>query len=487
MRDEVVLEADNGRVRARFDRAGGWLTDLDAAFVPAAGQDTIRAEARFAPHPGEAPVLIAHGPLEQGVRVAHLDQLSGGSRPAPRALDPDSAFTTLEGSRVPIRSLAGEIVVLEFWATWCAPCRGTIPQVMKFAAWAKDSAHSVRVILVNTEEEDRDAATLSRRLNDYLGSLAVAGPTLVDAGSVIHRSLGGGLPLTVVMERGGRIIETHGGYRPDLDEVLRRRMRVLAGPDPAPLPPEAVAAASEPQPKVRVIAEEMPGRFGGATYRYVVINDAGASISSVLIGFDQAAGVAELVTPPIGWDGAEAPPTSSTSPDAWHFSITRTEEDSLINLVWEVDDASQALWSGGRLSGLSITLPREDSLYETAHWSAIFNTGPRASLSGRLERTPHRRSSVAEDDPGIHVKHDAKWGSASIEYEMDDTEDVEVAILGEGATVVRKLFRGEAHVGKNKAAWDGLDERGRGVTPGTYFVRVKSATGERFARFSWLR
>jgi hypothetical protein len=247
------------------------------------------------------------------------------------------------------------------------------------------------------------------------------------------------------------------------------------------------APAGGPRPlAVRVVAEESPGRFGGATYRYVVINNSSAPVTSVLIGFDGVAGVAELLTPPLGWDGVEAPPTSYTSPDGWRFSVTRTEEDSLLNLAWEIEDASVSLWTGSR-STFSVTLPREDSLYETGHWTAIFSSGPRPSLSGRIEKSPHRRASAIADDPGIHVRHDAAWKSATVEYEMDDPLEVEVAILAEGGNPVRSLFHDQAHAGKNKVVWDGLDDRGRGVTPGTYYVRVRTEDGDRFARFSWLR
>ncbi len=238
---------------------------------------------------------------------------------------------------------------------------------------------------------------------------------------------------------------------------------------------------------VRVVAEESPGRFGGATYRYVVINNSSAPVTSVLIGFDGAAGVSELLTPPLGWDGTEAPPTSFTSPDGWRFSVTRTEEDSVMNLTWQIEDPSSSLWTGTRLTGFSVTLPREDTLYESGHWTAILSSGPRPSLSGRIEKSPHRRSSSIADDPGIHVRHDASWASATIEYEMDDPLDVEVSILAEGGSAVRSLFHDQAHAGKNKVVWDGLDDDGRGVTPGTYYVRVRTEDGDRYARFSWLR
>ena len=51
-------------------------------------------------------------------------------------------------------------------------------------------------------------------------------------------------------------------------------------------PAAGAAESASPSTPVRVIAERSAGRFGGGTYRYVVINNASAPITAILIGFD---------------------------------------------------------------------------------------------------------------------------------------------------------------------------------------------------------
>src|SRR5437899_6666512 len=50
---------------------------------------------------------------------------------------PDFALSSLDGTTLKSNSLKGNVVVLNFWATWCQPCMGEIPELKEFAATAK--------------------------------------------------------------------------------------------------------------------------------------------------------------------------------------------------------------------------------------------------------------------------------------------------------------------------------------------------------------
>jgi thiol-disulfide isomerase/thioredoxin len=230
--DEVELSAANGRARARFDHREGWLGRVELAFVPGRGADTIRAVAEFRPHSDEAPEILDAARIARGKRVARLGELSGSFAAPPRALWPATRFRLLTGASTTLAEAGGDFVALEFWATWCAPCRAAIPHVLEFADWARDSAPQVRVVLVNTEEETEDLNVLRPRIQRYLLDtyLNLTVPCWVDSAAIVHRKFGGGLPLTLLLDSKGEVLEKYTGLRDDLADRLKQRIRAELAP-----------------------------------------------------------------------------------------------------------------------------------------------------------------------------------------------------------------------------------------------------------------
>lgn len=117
------------------------------------------------------------------------------------------------GNDVRLRDTDGRTLIVEFWATWCAPCRSTLPRIAEFARSRRD----VRVVLVNLSED----ADLIR---SYLAAARIDLPTLIDTSGSLHKTFGGGLPLTVVVSADGRVLKRHAGFDPDIAAWLRKRV-----------------------------------------------------------------------------------------------------------------------------------------------------------------------------------------------------------------------------------------------------------------------
>ena len=222
---QVVLRASNGSIKARFDEASGLLCELDLEVVPAPGQLPILGTARYSVLPGGQPPRLP----EAAPGAAVVSRFSELDHPT-KALDTPlsgGALVDLDGAPAHLDRPPGSVLVLEFWASWCVPCRLTLPVIDEFARWVHRTHRPVKVLLVNTLEGFRSAADARRHLAPYLIGARVAVPTLVDLDGSFHSRFGGGLPLTVLLDPSGRIVATYSGFEPDIAERLRADVLAL--------------------------------------------------------------------------------------------------------------------------------------------------------------------------------------------------------------------------------------------------------------------
>lgn len=130
-----------------------------------------------------------------------------------------TAFTRDDGSIGRLEDYAGKVVVLNFWATWCAPCRAEMPSLE--ALQAALGAEGLAVVTMAFGRHDPAAV---RRFWKEAGLQAL--PMHVDARTEIARALGiRGLPHTVILDREGQVVaELIGGAdwaAPETLAVLR--------------------------------------------------------------------------------------------------------------------------------------------------------------------------------------------------------------------------------------------------------------------------
>jgi len=115
---------------------------------------------------------------------------------------PATVFTLLDGDAIALDQLAGRPVLLNFWATWCVPCRAELPAL---AAVAADHTN-LAVVAVNMQEEADLAAAFLDRIDVNL-------PTALDQDGAIARRFGVvNLPTTILIGPDGAIVARHVGY-----------------------------------------------------------------------------------------------------------------------------------------------------------------------------------------------------------------------------------------------------------------------------------
>lgn len=113
---------------------------------------------------------------------------------------PNFALIALDGTTVKSSSLKGNVVVLNFWATWCQPCMGEIPELKQFAATSK--AKVVGIAL------DQDGL---RAVKPFVENNKINYTVLLGDEDIFQRFNGLGIPYTLVLDRSQRIIKIYHG------------------------------------------------------------------------------------------------------------------------------------------------------------------------------------------------------------------------------------------------------------------------------------
>ena len=128
-------------------------------------------------------------------------------------LAPTFETVDLEGKRVRLVDYRGQPVLLNFWASWCVPCRKEFPLLKEVAG------SEVAVLGVVFRDTDDAAAAFMREQGATWPGLKDEGGRIADAYDVGFRP---GLPVTVLIDREGRLVERHVGElrREDLDRLV---------------------------------------------------------------------------------------------------------------------------------------------------------------------------------------------------------------------------------------------------------------------------
>ncbi len=130
---------------------------------------------------------------------------------------PDFTLPTLAGENVTLSDLAGQPVVLNFWASWCGPCRAEMPELQRLHDQLGEAG--VTVLGVNQGESPETAAA-------FLQTLGLSFPAALDQRTgVSQQYLVNSLPTTFFIDRAGVIRATFIG--PMSDAVIAQNLRTI--------------------------------------------------------------------------------------------------------------------------------------------------------------------------------------------------------------------------------------------------------------------
>lgn len=137
------------------------------------------------------------------------------------ATAPAPAFTLASraGGEVSLADLRGQVVMINFWASWCGPCRQEFPALDQI--YAKYKPMGFTLVAINVESDKTDA-------EKFLAAMPASFPILFDPDNVVSGKYGvNAMPTTVLIDRQGRMRWLHRAYKPGDEAKYIEQIRAV--------------------------------------------------------------------------------------------------------------------------------------------------------------------------------------------------------------------------------------------------------------------
>ena len=131
----------------------------------------------------------------------------------------DFTLKSRDGKNIKLSELRGQVVMINFWASWCGPCRQEMPLLE--ALHKKYSALGFTLLGVNVEQD-------SSKANAYLRDISVSFPILFDTKNSVSKAYKiSAMPSTVMVDRDGNLRYLHHGYKPGYEKEYQKQIKSL--------------------------------------------------------------------------------------------------------------------------------------------------------------------------------------------------------------------------------------------------------------------
>jgi peroxiredoxin len=132
---------------------------------------------------------------------------------------PDFALKSSSGQNLRLSEYRGDVVMINFWATWCGPCRQEMPELE--AIYQKYQSLGFTILGINV---DKDRAMAGKVLN----STPLSFPILFDSDNAVTELYQvDAMPTTVIVDRNGKVRFIHRGYKPGYEDEYVKQIKTL--------------------------------------------------------------------------------------------------------------------------------------------------------------------------------------------------------------------------------------------------------------------
>ena len=157
--------------------------------------------------------------LQAVALCASLAPLAGAHAATPGAAAPAFALPDRDAKTVSLASLRGHVVYVDFWASWCGPCRKSFPWMN--AMQQKYGAQGFRVVAVNVDKRRADA-------DRFLAQVPAQFTTVFDATGTTPTAYDvKAMPSSVLVDDKGNVALVEEGFRDERRDALEARIRAM--------------------------------------------------------------------------------------------------------------------------------------------------------------------------------------------------------------------------------------------------------------------
>ena len=137
----------------------------------------------------------------------------------PQTPAPDFTLKGADGRNLRLQEQRGQVVLVNFWATWCGPCRQEMPHLNRL--YDKYRGSGFTLLAVNIDDDPRTALSTAAKMG-------LRFPVLLDTDKAVSKRYDlGSMPATVLIDRDGKVRFVHRGYREGMELSYEQQIRDL--------------------------------------------------------------------------------------------------------------------------------------------------------------------------------------------------------------------------------------------------------------------
>ncbi len=152
--------------------------------------------------------------LGAGAAVCSTSRAAVGTGAAP-----DFTLRTTAGANLRLQEQRGQVVMVNFWATWCGPCKVEMPHLVRL--YERYRGSGFQLLGVNIDEDPRNASSGASKLG-------ITFPVLLDGDKRVAKLYDlSTMPTTLLIDRDGKLRHVHRGYRDGYELTYDQQVREL--------------------------------------------------------------------------------------------------------------------------------------------------------------------------------------------------------------------------------------------------------------------